>query len=100
VLLAAAAGVLLRKPPAGSATTLPAPSPTEPLARAAQTPLTHSAQLLQALKEEMFALETDHLQHRISEEDYAAEKAALELVLRRALQRSSAVMNAPELISR
>ncbi len=62
----------------------------EPLPRAAQTPLTHSAQLLQALKEEMFALETDHLQHRVSDEDYVAQKAALELVLRRALQRANA----------
>ena len=35
----------------------------------------------------MFALETDHLQQRISDEDYVAQKAALELVLRRALQR-------------
>jgi hypothetical protein len=52
--------------------------------------------LLQALKEEMFALETDHLQHRVSDEEYVQHKAALELVLRRALQRS----NAPELISR
>jgi hypothetical protein len=55
---------------------------------------------MQALKEEMFALETDHLQHRVSDEDYAAQKAALELVLRRALQRSNATANAPELISR
>jgi len=97
VLLAAAAGVLLRKPPAGSAAPLPPPNPAEPLPRVAQT---HSTQLLQALKEEMFALETDHLQHLISDEDYIAQKAALELVLRRALQRSSATTNAPELISR
>jgi hypothetical protein len=102
VLLAAAAGVLLRKPSGSSATPLPGPNPMEPLPRTAQTqtPLTHSAQLLQALKEEMFALETDHLQHRISDEDYVAQKAAMELVLRRALQRSNAATNAPELISR
>jgi len=100
VLLAAAAGVLLRKPSAGSATQAASANPAEPLPRAAQTPMTHSAQLLQALKEEMFALETDHLQQRISDEDYVAHKAALELVLRRALQRSNATTNAPELISR
>jgi hypothetical protein len=98
VLLAAAAGVLLRKPPAGSMTPLPGANPMEPLPRTAQTPLTHSAQLLQVLKEEMFVLETDHLQHRISDDDYVAQKAALELVLRRALQRSNA--NERELISR
>jgi hypothetical protein len=100
VLLAAAAGVLLRKPSAGYAAPLPAANPMEPLLRAAQTPQTHSAQLLQALKEEMFVLETDHLQQRISNEDYVQQKAALELVLRRALQRSNATTNAPELISR
>jgi len=48
----------------------------------------------------LFALETDHLQHRIPDEDYVAQKAALELVLRRALQRSNATTSAPELISR
>jgi hypothetical protein len=98
--LAAAAGVLLRKPSAGYAAPLPAANPMEPLLRAPQTPQTHSAQLLQALKEEMFSLETDHLQHRISDEDYVSQKAAMELVLRRALQRSNAGTNTPELISR
>jgi hypothetical protein len=101
VLLAAAAGVLLRKPAAGSAAAnLPPVDPTRGPAPAAYapTPQTHSAQLLQVLKEEMFALETDHLQQRISEEDYVAQKAALELVLRRALARSGS--NEPELISR
>ena len=91
-------GVLLRKPSASSMTPAPVPNPMEPLPRAAQSPLTHSTQLLQALKEEMFVLETDHLQHHISDEDYVAQKAALELVLRRALQRSNA--NERELISR
>jgi hypothetical protein len=99
VLLAAAAGVLLRKPSAGAVEPVQRVNPTEPLPRAAQAPQTHAAQLLQALKEEMFALETDHLQHRVSDEDYVAEKAALELILRSALQRSNAT-NAPELISR
>jgi len=100
VLLAAAAGVLLRKPSTGAPGPVQTANPMEPLPRTAPTPLTHSAQLLQALKEEMFALETDHLQQRISDEDYVAQKAALELVLRRALQRSNATASAPELISR
>lgn len=104
VLLAAAAGVLLRKPAPGSAAAnVPPLDPTQrpstaAYAPAAQHPQTHSAQLLQVLKEEMFALETDHLQKRISEEDYVAQKAALELVLRRALARSGS--NEPELIPR
>lgn len=96
VLLAAAAGILLRKPSGASpAPTAPA-LPTGPYPPAPQA--THSTQLLEALKQELFALETDHLQQRISDEDYLAQKAALELVLRRALHRASAP--APELASR
>jgi hypothetical protein len=43
--------------------------------------------LLTAMKEELFALETDRLQGRLSESEYAEQKAALEVVLRRALVR-------------
>jgi hypothetical protein len=43
--------------------------------------------LLVAMKEELFALETDRLQGRLSESDYVEQKAALEVVLRRALAR-------------
>jgi len=46
-----------------------------------------SALLLDALKEEMFALETDRASGKISPEDYAQHKAALDLTLRRALTR-------------
>ena len=43
--------------------------------------------LLSAMKEELFTLETDRLQGRLSESDYVEQKAALEIVLRRALVR-------------
>jgi hypothetical protein len=43
--------------------------------------------LLAAMKEELFALETDKLQGRLSESEYVEHKAALEVVLRRALSR-------------
>jgi hypothetical protein len=43
--------------------------------------------LLTAMKEELFALETDRLQGRLTESEYAEQKAALEVVLRRALMR-------------
>jgi hypothetical protein len=43
--------------------------------------------LLGALKEDLFALETDRLQGRLSEVEFAEQKAALEVVLRRALAR-------------
>jgi hypothetical protein len=44
--------------------------------------------LLAAMKEELFALETDRLQGRLTESEYVEQKAALEVVLRRALLRS------------
>jgi hypothetical protein len=43
--------------------------------------------LLAAMKEELFALETDKLQGRLTESEYREQKAALEVVLRRALMR-------------
>jgi hypothetical protein len=103
LLLAAAAGILLRKPSGtAAAPSSPQPNPAGPYpsgpfpssVHSAQPGFqpsshTHAEQLLHTLKEELFALETDHLQHRIAEPDYLAHKAALELILRRALQRSS-----------
>jgi len=43
--------------------------------------------LLTAMKEELFTLETDRLQGKLTESEYAEQKAALEVVLRRALAR-------------
>jgi len=45
--------------------------------------------LLTALKEEMFALETDRVEGKLTEKEYADLKAAFETVLRRALARES-----------
>ena len=45
--------------------------------------------LLDALKEELFQLETERLQQKISPEDYEKIKAALDLTLQRALSRKS-----------
>jgi len=77
LLMAAAAGVLLRRP---------APSAVQPLPYAPPLPAGQSG-IQQALKEEFFALETDRLQKKIGEEEYAAHKAALDAVLLRALSR-------------
>ena len=49
--------------------------------------------LLAAMKEELFALETDKLQGKLTESEYVEQKAALEVVLRRALMRGE---RAPE----
>jgi hypothetical protein len=50
--------------------------------------------LLAAMKEELFALETDRLQGRLSESQYVEQKAALEVVLRRALLRGDRAADA------
>ena len=50
--------------------------------------------LLAAMKEELFALETDKLQGRLSESEYVEQKAALEIVLRRALSRGEHAVDA------
>lgn len=87
LLLAAGAGILLRKPAglSGLSTTIPPlPNPGAPV----HVPVDQLTALMGALKEELFALETDHLQQRISDTEYAEIKAALELVLKRALARS------------
>lgn len=92
LLLAAAAGLLLRKPPGTietpaanqpDATWPPAPGYRGPTSRPAD-----SSPLLQALKEELFALETERLQQHISESDYHQARAAFDLILRRTLARN------------
>jgi hypothetical protein len=50
--------------------------------------------LLVSLKEELFAMETDRLEGRLSDADYAQQKAALEVVLKRALSRRGYGLNA------
>ncbi|WP_263408742.1 carboxypeptidase-like regulatory domain-containing protein [Terriglobus tenax] len=57
-----------------------------PVAAAPATP--SAPPLLQTLKDELFALETDRATGKLSEADYLEQKAALETVLKRALNRS------------
>ena len=78
--LAGGAGVMLKTSPATGAV---APPASAPAAAAVSGP----GALLQALKDELFALETDRLEGKLSEPQYAEQKAALEVVLRRALGR-------------
>ena len=78
LLLAGGAGVMLKN---GS------PHTAAPAATGASFAVGPNA-LLAALKEELFAVETDRLQGRLSESEYVEQKTALEIVLRRALLRS------------
>jgi hypothetical protein len=87
LILATVAAFLLRKPAATSAVKAGAAFP--PASPAAATPADRNAFLLSVLKDELFALESEKLSGTISAEEYAELKSALEIVLKRALKRSS-----------
>jgi hypothetical protein len=87
LILAIAAAFLLRSKPGTVAAAQVQPTPA-PLP-AAPSPTGSRNDLLGALKEELFALETERLEGKLSEADYAEQKAALETVLRRALARQT-----------
>jgi hypothetical protein len=76
LVLAVGAGVMLKNGPASVAS-----------AAVAGATAPGSDSLLAAMKEELFALETDKLQGKLTESEYVEQKAALEVVLRRALAR-------------
>jgi hypothetical protein len=76
-LLAAGAGILLRQSPQSSG----AASAT------ASANVSQGSVLLLALKEELFALETERIEGKISQPEYDRIKVALETVLQRALSR-------------
>ena len=82
--LAIAAGFLLRRPsPAAVASSLPEDAPYVP----ATTPAVGAPTTLVALKEELFTLETDRMQGRVNENEYAELKQALDVLIRRSLTR-------------
>jgi hypothetical protein len=87
LVLVIAAAFFLRAKPMEMVAAAPIPSPLVPT----PVPLSsgNSASLLGALKDELFALETERLEGKLSEPEYAEQKAALEQVLRRALKRSA-----------
>ncbi len=82
LVLAAGAGVMLKRPAGGPVATGAGGPRHTGAAGAGDSTLT-------VLKEEMFALETERLQGKISEAEYAEHKLALEQVLRRVLGRSA-----------
>jgi hypothetical protein len=81
--MAAGAGIMLKGSPAK-------------LAYAGTAPVVSTGQTgaLAALKEELFALEADKLQGRITDAEYSQQKTALEVVLRRVLSRSEPIAEA------
>jgi hypothetical protein len=107
LLLATVAGFLLRRPATATGVPLQAATVTTPTVRVARPagaapypvvhavaavpvgPGGHNATLLQVLKEEIFAIESEKLSGTLSQEDYAEQKSALETLLKRALKRKA-----------
>jgi hypothetical protein len=58
----------------------------------AQSTVPNRSLFLEAMKEELFQLETDRLQSKISDADYQQAKAALDLTIKRALDRSQSTL--------
>jgi len=106
LLAAGAAFVMKQKQPLAVTAGGPAvplaniPSPTKPTegfrtpfaasAVSATSAEAHRSKLMEALKEELFALETERLEGRIDPAEYEKQKGALEIVLVRALQSGKA----------
>jgi hypothetical protein len=78
LLMVVTAAFLLRKPAAVAAFD----------AGVAQLPAAKSAALLNVLKEELFALESEKIAGTLAPDEYAKLKAALDTVLKRALKRA------------
>jgi hypothetical protein len=86
LVLAGGAGFLLSRPQNTAVATGPATFPAASPLSVANTP--HGATLLNVLRDELFTLESDRLTGKISEEQYARVKPALEVVLQNALERN------------
>jgi hypothetical protein len=86
LLMAAAAAFLLRAP-ANAAALAPTAAPLA-TPSATTAPADKQNVLLNALKDELFSLESAKISGKISESEYAEAKAALEVVIKRALQNS------------
>lgn len=96
--LAAGAGVMLKSNPVPAAAgSVPPPtddldmpltsSATAAYSTASARPAAGSDTRLQALKDELFELETDRISGRLTDAQYAEQKAAFDVVLRRTLAR-------------
>ncbi len=85
LVLAAGAGVMLKRPVAGEVAGSSGEREHGPGTGAGHSTLT-------VLKEEMFTLETERLQGKISEAEYVEHRVALEQVLRRVLGRATGVV--------
>ena len=88
LLLAAIAATLLRRPATAGAAAGVAAATVPAASTAPATPGAKNTALLNALKEELFALESEKIAGTLAPAEYAEQKAALETVLKRALKKS------------
>lgn len=95
ILLAVGAGISMKRigpvdavVASAGATSARIDGPPVPVGGTYQTPR-EPAPLLLTLKDELFALETERIEGRLSPEEYYRQKAALETVLKRALDRNA-----------
>lgn len=88
LLLIAAAAFLLRNP-AGTVSyaTVQSAAPGQLAPGFAATPASRNVALLSVLKDEMFEIESERIAGTLSNSDYTEQKAALEIVLKRALKK-------------
>lgn len=93
IVLAAGAIYIAARPKTAAAPDF-APSdveiPDSPVVASRPKPADRTALLLEALKEEIFQLEVEHKQGRISQQEYQKAKAALDQTLERAVKREAA----------
>jgi hypothetical protein len=85
IALAIAAGFLLRRPSSVPGSAVAAAQGNQSALASGQ--LSVKENVLASLKEELFALETDRLQGKVTEREYAEVKGSIETVLRRVLAR-------------
>lgn len=79
----AMASSLAAAPAASNGAVAKAPAPAAPVMKA------QAGSLLAVLKEELWQMETERLEGKLSDADYAAQKSALEVLLKRALAREA-----------
>ena len=77
---------LMFRTPAGSP--LPVAGAPVHAYASAPAPISHGPNALQVLRDELFAVETDRLEGRLTEAQYTELKSAYDIVLRRALSRT------------
>jgi hypothetical protein len=88
--LAAGAGLMLKNGPPSATSGLPRKDFVVPAGSAAYAGghVVSGGSVLSALKEELFTLESERLEGQVSDAEYAEQKAALDVLLKRALARS------------